>query len=425
MSFLSKFFSKNSRVPKLFLISFIGVVSFFFITFSVSCNSKEKFSSEGSKQKITLALRSGLYSDVIKSCLRDFEKANNVVCEVQDFSEDDLHKAVLESNGNIDFCMADSSWQAEFTAKGILANLSEYGYELDEDIIKATKTICYYKDNVYLAPYYGNVTVLLYNKLMFEEAGYKPTDIISVEDMLKICRTAKKRHNLGFMYRGDTENNVVVDFLPILLSFGGWVVDENNYPTVAGPKFEKAVNTYLELIKTGRQAKKEDLVAAIANKAACMGIGWPGWYTPTKNSSMDYIAFSGKRAKKAIPYNSNIYGIWTIGVPESSKNKEIAVKLLEHLMDKDVQKATVEKGGVPCRYSSLGDSEIQAKFPQYKVVLEALEGGVYRPVMQEWSEFYTILGKHLKEIFNGETEVKKGIRSAQLELEELLSKKID
>ena len=385
-----------------------------------SCNEQSKKKITSSSATLTLALRSGLYAEVIKSCLSDFEIENNIMCNVLEFSEDELHREVVANNGNIDFCMADSSCMAEFSAKDVLANLSDFGYELDDDIIAATKKICYHNGDVYVAPYYGNVTVLLFNRLMLKEAGYKPTDIISVEDMLRICRVAKKRHNLGFMYRGDTANNIVVDFLPILCSFGTWVVDERNQPTIDTPSFKKAVEVYAELISTGRQAKKDDLVAAIANKAAAMGIGWPGWYTPTKNSMMDYIAFSGKRAKKAIPYNSNIYGIWTIGVCKESRKKELAVKLLAHLMDKDVQKATVAKGGVPCRYSSLNDEAVQAKFPQYKVVLKALEGGVYRPVMQEWSEFYTILGRHLKSIFDGETAIDTALREAQIELERLM-----
>ncbi len=386
-----------------------------------SCEKKGNRAKLSNAGTLQLALRSGLYADVVKSCLLDFEIENNIICTVTELSEEDLHRAVLDNAGSIDFCMVDSSWMAELTAKGALANLSDFGYELDDDIIKATKTVCYSQNALYLAPYYGNVTVLLFNKLMLKEAGYSPTDIISVEDMLKICRSAKKRHNLGFMYRGDTANNIVVDFLPILLSFGGWVVDKNNAPTINTPQFQRAVSAYLELIKTGRAAKKDDLVAAIANKAAAMGIGWPGWYTPTRNSSMDYLALSGKRARKAIPYNANIYGIWAVGVPSSSTKKTQAVKLLAHLMSKDIQKSTVAKGGVPCRYSCLGDDEVLQKFPQYKVVLKALEGGVYRPVMQEWSEFYTILGKHLKAIIQKDISIEEGLQAAQSELEQMLA----
>ena len=54
----------------------------------------------------------------------------------------------------------------------------------------------------------------------------------SLADILDICQKAQASGKKGFIYRGDSQNNLVVDFLPILLSYGGWVVDENNQPTV-------------------------------------------------------------------------------------------------------------------------------------------------------------------------------------------------
>lgn len=412
------------KMIKTSLFSALLIFSTFFFSSCFEKTGQKHYVSSNPKATLHLALRSGTYSDVIKKCLADFEKKYDIRCNVLDFSESGLHNAIIDGSqypeGPYDFCMIDGSWMAEFTSKDILANLSELGYQLDSDIIPATKTICYHNDNVYLAPYYGNVTVLLYNKLMVKEAGYSPDDIYSLEDILKICRLQKKRYNLGFMYRGDTANNIVVDFLPILLSRGTWVVDENNNPTVNTIEFSEAVYLYLSLIRTGRPAKKDDLIAAIANKSAAMGIGWPGWYTPTKNSSMDYIALSGRYRNDRQAFNSNIYGIWAVGIPENSVHKEYAVKLLEYLMDKNIQKSTIPYGGVPCRYSSLKDPEVLQKFPQYEAVCDALEGGVYRPVMEKWSDFYTILGREIKEIIDGKKTVPVALDAAQRELEEML-----
>ena len=84
---------------------------------------------------------------------------------------------------------------------------------------------------------------------------------------------------------------------------------------------------------------------------------------------------------------------------------------------------TVKSGGVPCRYSSLTDPKVLEKFPQYGSVFKALEGGVYRPIMKEWTEVYTILGKHMDLIIKGEKTVEDGLKEAQKELDEALSGK--
>ena len=89
-------------------------------------------------------------------------------------------------------------------------------------------------------------------------------------------------------------------------------------------------------------------------------------------------------------------------------------------MDKDVQKSTVPSGGVPCRYSSLQDAEILKTYPQYEVVCKALEGGVYRPVIAEWTQFYTILGTEMDNIVNGVKTVDAGLADAQTQLVELM-----
>ena len=381
--------------------------------------------SSGSPTKLTLILRSGTYADVIKECLPAFEEEHNVTCEVMELSESDLYSGIaldaLNAEGTYDLCMVDGSWMAEFTENGVLANLSELGYSLDDDIIPATTTICYVGDDVYLAPYYGNVTVLMFNKANVEAAGYTADTIASLDDVLKICQQAQADGKKGFIYRGDGQNNLVVDFLPILLSFGGWVIDDNNQPTVNTDEFKAAMNYYLELIATGEAQVKDDLIASVDTGAGTMGIGWPGWYTPTADSPADYIALSGAASAGAEAFNSNVYGIWTIGVPANSQNKELAVELLKYLMDPEVQKSTVPSGGVPCRYSSLQDEEVLATYPQYAVVCDALETGVYRPVIAEWTQFYTILGTEMDNIINGIKTVDQGLADAQTQLEELMA----
>lgn len=401
-------------------------LSFLLLISLVGCSNSSDNSgaSNNDTKTLTLALRSGTYSDVIKKCLPEFEKANNVKCEVLELAEDDLHsKLALDATnkkGAYDLCMVDGSWMAEFTANGVLANLSELGYKFDDDIIPATTKVCYYKDNIYLAPYYGNVTVLLYNKDLVKKAGYDATSIDSLDAMLAICKDAKANGKKGFIYRGDSENNIVVDFLPILLSYGGWVIDDNNKPTVNTKEFKEAMNYYLELIATGDAEVKDDLIATVDSGKGAMGVGWPGWYLPTTESTADYSAITGKVSSNSEAYNANVYGVWTIGLTANGANKELSMKLLDYLMNAEVQKSTVTSGGVPCRYSSLKDTEILKQYPQYEVVCKALEGGVYRPVIEQWTEFYTILGTEMGNIINGKKSVDDGLNDAQAKLETLM-----
>ncbi|MBR1690442.1 MAG: extracellular solute-binding protein [Oscillibacter sp.] len=373
---------------------------------------------------LTLALRGGTYADVIKECLPAFEAENNVTCDVLELSEGDLlSKVGLDASnkeGAYDLIMVGSSNVATILGNDVAANLSELGYSFDDDIIPATTTTCMKDGQIYLAPYYGNVSVLMFNKQLVADAGYDADSIQSLDDIMKICAAAKAAGKNGFLYRGDNPSNLVVDFLPILCAYGGWVVDENNKPTCTTDEFKAALNFYLDLIATGTAQVKDDIIASIDTGAGAMTIGWPGWYTPTADTTGDYCALRGAAHTGDQSYNANIYGSWTIGIAANSTKKEMALKLLEYLMDADVQYATIPSGGVPCRYSALLDEKVLETYPQYAAVCEALENGVYRPVMEEWTEFYTILGTELDNIVNGVKTVDAGLADAQMQLEMLM-----
>ncbi len=381
------------------------------------CGGKEQ------GEKLVLALRAGVYSDVIKKCLPDFEQKYGVTCEIYELSENDLHSYVLNDSvlrhGSYDICMVDSSWVMEYVEEGVLADIGKLGCVIDDDIISATSSICVQNGITYLMPYYGNVTVLMYNKTLAAEYGFAD-GFSSLSDLTAFCKEAKAHGKNGFIYRGDTENNIVVDFLPILRAFGGWVVDENNNPTVLTTEFAAALRFYMELIKTGESASKDKLIDGLEKGRYAAAVGWPGWYDAGSHNEIDYVSLSGRADLQSPVYNSNIYGIWTLGIPQNSKNKELAGKLLSYLMDPEVQKGTVAAGGVPCRYSVLSDPEIVANNPKFKVICEALENGIYRPAIREWPGFYTVLGNMMRRILDRKVEMGDGLVMVQSELEELM-----
>ncbi len=404
-------------MKKLRRILAASLTALLFLMSMTGCIGNEK------ADKLVLAVRAGTYAEVIKRCLPEFEAEYGIKCEVVEFSEDDLHSEILHDalniKGTYDLIMADSSWAAELLAEGALANLNSVGYQFDSDIIPATTDICIHEGKTYLVPYYGNVTVMLYNRTVAEELGYGEEDFGTLEDIHEFCMAASASGNGGFVARGDTPNNVVVDFLPVLRAYGGWVVNKAYKPTIDTPEFRAALECYMELLDTGKMLPKEDLIASIEDGSQAVAVGWPGWYSNDSVNS-DYTSFPGMAAEGAESFNSNIYGIWTLGIPSNCRYKESALQLLTYLMDPDVQKSTVAHGGVPCRYSCLTDPEILAENPHLEVICDALENGIYRPSTKKWPEFYAILGARMTQILNGELTMEEGIMLAQKELEVLM-----
>ncbi len=404
-------------IKRLICIILTGVM----VLMSFGCGNTER------KGKIVLALRAGIYADVIKQCVPEFEKTHGVTCEIYELSEDELHSFVLNDSvlrtGSYDLYMVDGSWVAEYVDEGVLANLGALGCKIDDDIIPATAGICVQNGKTYLMPYYGNVTVMMYNAELAKNLGMEAGSFESLDDLKNFCTKAAKSGKAGFIFRGDTDNNIVVDFLPILCAFGGWVVDKNNKPTVNTKEFANALEFYLTLTETGKACSKNDLIKGIENGEMAAAIGWPGWYNPEDPKAMDYASLPGKVSAGSKNYNSNIYGIWTLGITANSPNKELTAELLKYLMDPEVQKSTVDKGGVPCRYSSLTDPEKVKANPHLEVICEALENGIYRPVMRDWTKFYTILGDNMRKVLNSGADISETLTLTQAELEAMLKGK--
>lgn len=375
--------------------------------------------------QMTLILRGGTYAEALKASLPDFEAEHNVKIDVQELSFDDLHTGIaldaVNSTGAYDLCMVDGSWMAEFTENNVLANLSEMGYSFDDDIIPATTTICKVDDNIYLAPFFGNVTVMLYNKQLIADAGYTPEDITTFEDLKVIAQKTKDAGKTGFLIRGGSADNIVSDFIPHLLVHGGWVIDENNQPIVDTPEFKAAMQEYLDLYALGGTMDKDDIVAAIDGGTAALGQAWPGWYVPTADTAANYTVIPTKLNDSDTAKNTSMYGVWCIGIPNNAPHKDLALELLEYVMSPEVQLASIEVGGVPCRTSCLLNEDVLATYPQYETVCAALQTGVYRPVIAEWTQFTNILGTEMDNIIQGTKTIDQGLADAQTQLVELMN----
>jgi len=381
--------------------------------------------ASGEKVKMTLALRGGTYGEVLKQCISDFEAENNCEIEVLDLEFDDLHSKIAldaaNETGTYDLVMVDGSWMAEFTENGVLTNLSEQGYSFDDDIIPGTTSICMVDDNIYLAPYFGNVTVMLYNKQLVADAGYTGEgDIESWEDVMKICESAQAAGKNGYVVRGGSADSILSDFIPVMLANGAWVVDENNQPTVNTDEMKAALTQYKALADTGATMEKDDIVAQIDNGDGALAVGWPGWYSPTDETAGSYTVIPTKLTGSSEALSTALYGVWCIGVPENAPNKELGVKLLEYVMDPEVQLSTIDAGGVPCRYSCLQNEDVVAKYPTLATVCDALEAGVYRPVISQWTEFTNIFGTEIDNYMQGTSSLDDALANAQTELEMLM-----
>ena len=176
----------------------------------------------------------------------------------------------------------------------------------------------------------------------------------------------------------------------------------------------------MELIGTGQAMSKDDVSASVDNGSSALAIGWPGWYVPSADSAANYMVSPTMTKEGEESYNTSEYGTWCLGIPANSPHPELAMKLLQYIMSPEVQLESVKNGGVPCRYSALKNEDVLKEYPHLSTVCDALDQGVYRPAIAEWTEFTNILGAEMGNIMAGTKTVEQGLQDAQTQLEGLM-----
>ena len=370
-------------------------------------------------QTLTLILRAGTYAEVLKQAIPAFEEANNCKIEFSEETFDDLHTKIaldaVNAEGAYDVLMLDGTWMTEFTENGVLANLSEMGYTFDDDIIPATTAAGVDADgNIYMLPYYGNVTIFMYNKDLIDK--YNEGNVPATwNGVLELAQKMKADGVDGYILRQGAGDPNVTDFLPVLKAFGGWVLnDDFTAVTLNTPEAKAALEFYIDLYKAGNLLDKDNMVAAVNNGSAAMAVGWPGW------GATNYTVIPTKVSDDSEEQYTSIYGCWFLGMAENSAKKDLALKFLEYAMDPEVQLATVADGGVPCRESSLlAESTLEIK-PNLATVYGALSTGTYRPAVGFYTDLVNTFGPYLDSAVMGTMSVDDALAQGQAACEVLV-----
>lgn len=380
---------------------------------------------EGEASKLTLILRAGSYTDVMKALAPKFEKANNCKVEILDLDFSDMYqKIALDSqnaNGAYDVVMVDGSWFTEFLDASILTDLSGMGYKLDKDFIEGTTTGGLNADgNVFCVPFFGNVQLFYYNKDILKEYGYE-TVPDNWEEVLTLAQKINSDGKyLGYVARAQAGENIVTDVNPLVLSAGGSILSADNKVTVNTPEYKKALEMYSNLIKAGQIMSKDDIVASVKNGTAAMSLIWPGWYTPDGKEAASFAKIPGKLSSKDEAHPSAWYGLWYLGVTSNSKNKDLALKFIEYVTSSESEIETVQYGLTPIRHSAFKDATVQKQSPLLSVVYDALKDGVYRPSVTQWTDITNTLGAELDNAVQDVKPIDKALADAQAACEEVM-----
>ncbi|HKX06226.1 MAG TPA: sugar ABC transporter substrate-binding protein [Methylomirabilota bacterium] len=316
------------------------------------------------------------------------------------------------------------------------------GYDVDDLIppIRAGLTV---NGKLYAAPFYGESSMIMYRKDLFEKAGLKmpaaPTWDFIADAAKKL--TNKSTETYGICLRGKPgwgENMALLTAMAN--SFGARWFDEKWKPEFDGPEWKRTLTYYVDLMKAagppGASTNGFNENLALFNAGKC-GI----WIDATVAASFVSNPKESKVADKVgfalaptagLGKGANWLWAWTLAVPAGSKKADAAEKFISWATGKDYIALVASKEGwanVPpgTRKSLYSNPEYLKAAPFAKVTLDSINtadpiNGTVKPkpyvgvqfaAIPEFQGIATAVGQQFTAALTGTTTVDAALASAQ------------
>jgi multiple sugar transport system substrate-binding protein len=169
-----------------------------------------------------------------------------------------------------------------------------------------------------------------------------------------------------------------------------------------------------------------DATNVFSSGQASMMMNWPFMWKPANDPATSKVV--GKVGTAILPAgpagSASIDGTDAYTIAKLSPNPEMARKLIEFYLDKEVQKRQVlDTGWLPIRLSVLNDPEVQAAAPNAKVVLEQAKNPYDSFVTPDYNAVTTAIGTEIQKALAGSQSAADALKNASDQVTEIVKKR--
>jgi multiple sugar transport system substrate-binding protein len=294
----------------------------------------------------------------------------------------------------------DVIWTAEYAAQGWLLDVTEAVNKRKDEFIPATLETALYEDKYWAIPFNTNAGFVYWRT---DEAGDQPPQ--SWEDMYQ---TAQQDN--GIVYQGARYEGLTVNFLELLYSAGGTVVNDDATEATADSQetrnvlefmqkgiddgaAPKAVTTYME---------EESRRAFEAGNATYMR-NWPYAYALGKESKIaDDFAVSTFPQYEGNP-GAGVLGGYDLAISAYSKNPEGALAFANFATSPDAQVIQASKASLPAVLTSVyDDPQVKKALPFASELRDAVEQAKPRPVTPVYTQVSEAIYNNVFAVLQGD-----------------------
>ncbi len=271
-----------------------------------------------------------------------------------------------------------------------LVPLENLGADYDVgDLLPAIRSGLSKDDKLYAAPFYGESSMVMYRKDLFEAAGLKMPDAPTWDFIAEAARkiTDKSKEVYGICLRGKAGWGENMAFLSATAnSFGARWFDENWKPQFDQPEWKEALTFYINLMKDagppGASSNGFNENLALFQSGKCgmwidATVAASFVSNPKESKVADKVGFA-LAPDKGLGKRGNWLWAWSLAIPAGSKKQEAAEKFIAWATGKGYAELVASKGGwanVPpgTRKSLYDNPKYQEAAPFAKMTLASIE----------------------------------------------------
>ena len=339
----------------------------------------------GGEVTLTLAtVNNGQMKDM-ESLKSEYEAAHpNIKVNFQVMEEGDLRAAVTadvaSGAGQYDIVTIGAYETPQWGANGWLVDLTpdltaDSNYDIN-DLLPPVRDVNTYDGKLYAVPFYGESSILMYNKEVMDKAGITIPDHPTWQEIAADAKKVNTSSMAGICMRGKPGwGDLFAPLTTVVQTFGGNWYDMNWNATVDTPEWKQALTFYKTLLDTSGEKDpvsysfNECLTALKEGKAAM----WADASVAASLLEANDSPVKGKMGYAHMPVvktqESGWLWSWNLAIPATTKHKAEALDFVKWATSKDYIKLVGTKIG----WSNVppGSRTSTYSIPEYKTAAAA------------------------------------------------------